>query len=126
MFIDYTPTRRLVSGSSGELHSDAQNVDYNAKELSTQKVSVGGSRVTTLHRIDDEISITSGYIPIADRDLWKEFHASVAAGEVFTLDAEGSKSAPLDAVTVKLKSGSFKFKREAAQYFTVSFKVYEV
>jgi hypothetical protein len=126
MFIDYTPKRKLVNGSSGELHSDAQDVNRESKDIANQKQSLAGNLVTTLTRIEDTITIKSGWIDTSEMPLWKEFHASVAGGESFTLDPEGVKAVPNDPITAKLKTGSFKFKRESAQYFTVSFKVFEV
>ncbi len=128
MFIQYAPLRQLVggSGSNGKLEFEASRFDESYKDQGNTATAISGKSETTLLRIDYTSMVDSGPVPIVDESKWREFHASVAAGEQFTLDAFGTEASPVAPKPVKLQQKSFKKTRLSPQYLSYSFTVIEV
>ena len=127
MYINWTPLRALVgAGSDGKIEINLQQYDRKPKTTAIESRSLSGATETTLHRIDYETTVKT--VPTADSALqgkFREFMASVAAGETFTFDALGTEATPNNAITVSMIPNSYTESRESVLYFSYSFRLRE-
>ena len=126
MFIDYTATRELVGSGLDEIDTDCSEANRIALEATSESVSMSGvGREVQFDRLEHKWAITTVPIAVADLPRWREFAASVVAGETFTLDVFGSKAVPDNAVSVSYIKKSFKENRFSSLYMTFSFEALE-
>lgn len=125
MYITYTPTRQ-IAGGAGELSGDLSVYDRDQKTDATASVSLSGKQQTTFNRVDVFYQVSSVPVERTEWAKWREFGASVAAGELFTFDALGTKAVPDNPVNVRADLNSFKETRNGNNYITFSFKCREV
>ncbi len=127
MYIEYTPTRQLVggSGSDGKIDIGIEQEDERPIEHSKESRSLSGVSERVLHRIDYEYALRT--VATNDSTLiakFKELHASVAAGETFTIDLYGTEASPVDPITVLMIPQTYSKTRQGfTQYFSYSFRV---
>jgi hypothetical protein len=89
--------------------------------------SIGGNRETILQRQDVDWTVRIEYLDRAAILQWREFLASVSAGEPFTLDPYGSLASPDMLLTVQLDDEGFGEERHGASLLVaISFKVREI
>ena len=126
MFIDYTATRELVGSGLDEIDTDCSEANRIAIEKTSESVSISGvGREVQFDRLEHKWSITTVPIAVAELARWREFSASVVAGETFTLDVFGSKAVPDNAITVSYVKGSYKETRFSKLYVSFSFDALE-
>lgn len=126
MYIDYTATRELVGSGLAELETDIERGDRTMDESIEESVSLSGvGRETQLDRYEYKLSIKTVPVPVADLARWREFQASVLAGETFSLDLWGTKAVPDSVITVSMVKGSFKETRHSPLYYQFDFQVLE-
>lgn len=126
MFIDYTATRELVGSGADNIDCDAQRANRSIKKFGGESVSLDGTtRHSVLHRLENTWDIETVPITVADLPRWREFAASVANGETFTIDIFGTSASPDDPITVTMQENSFKENRFSKLYMTFSFIVIE-
>ena len=126
MFIDYTATRETVGSGLDELDFDAEQIDRAAMEETTESVSMSGvGREVLFDRLEHKWAIKTVPITADDLPRWREFAASVVAGELFTIDLFGTKATPVDPISASYVKGSYKEDRFSKLYITFSFEVLE-
>lgn len=127
MFIDYTATRELVGSGLDEIECDfSVGGDRVQKRIGGESTSMSGvGREFQLERLEYTWTFSTVPIAIADLPRWREFAASVANGETFTIDIDGTKAAPDNPITVSMKDGSYKENRAYKGYLIFSFTVLE-
>ncbi|GAB2507089.1 hypothetical protein [Microbulbifer agarilyticus] len=127
MYIEFVPTR-LTTGGAGKLHADLQQYDVDDQPEGKEHVALSGFRETTAYRLERVAVCRTVPLQLTPAQLaeWREFAASVAFGEYFTLDALGTEAAPDDPQTVQLKFKSFKEKRLPGRFFEFSFTTLQV
>ncbi len=127
MYISWTPLRELVgAGSNGKIEIDLEQLDRKSKTIGAAATSLSGNSETILHRI--EYTSTIRTVPTNAAGLqvkFREFAASVAAGESFIFDASGTEAAPVDPQTVQIVNNSYSETRKGAAHFTYSFQIKE-
>ena len=127
MYINWTPSRALVgAGSDGKIELSLQQYDRKPKVEVKESRSLDGTTETVLHRIDYETIVKT--VPTADASLqakFREFMASVAAGESFTFDALGTEASPVNAINVSMIPNTYAESRESVLYFSYAFKIRE-
>jgi len=112
--VDYT----LDSGVSELTPDDVPDTDT--------RISLSGIETTLLHRIDEYWNIQTIAVPETDRLQWKEFIASVAAGESFTFDAFGTSVTPDDPINCKIIGKGIMNRLQNSDYFQIGFRVKKV
>ncbi len=105
----WTARRRLAAGSTlGDVNSldiaDAPNLMPQPHRRGTPHESLDLTQQYVLTAIQERWDVTV-IVPNGQRELWREFVASVAGGEEFTFDAFGTIAAPDDPLAVKLHAG---------------------
>jgi len=105
--IVYTPTREIVGGG-GSITTEIEQWDRIDKWHGTEHVSLDGTTVSTLHRLETSYQVTCEPQDASQIAYFREFAASCANGETFTLDAQGIPDAPAGAITYRLKKNSYK------------------
>ncbi|MBN8431803.1 hypothetical protein JF535_13175 [Microbulbifer salipaludis] len=123
--ISYTATRELVSGSPEQIITDLVKCDRTHRSEGKDHTALSGFTESVFYRIENEWQITSLPFDPDQLPYWREFAASCANGEYFTLDISdiaGGASAPL---TCQLKRNSFKESRYEHFWFQVSFTAVE-
>lgn len=126
MFISYTPTRDIDSGA-GEIElSDIAKFDRTIIPESFEEKSQSGKQETTLNRIEYEYDCQTDLVASAGLAKWREFAASVIAGETFSFDAFGTQSSPDDVLSVRMVKKSFKETRSGTSLFRFSFRLRKV
>lgn len=126
MFIQYTATRQLVGSGSAEIETDTQAQERLQIEESEESVSMSGvGRESQLDRLDFEWQFTTIPVPEADLPRWREFAASVANGETFTIDIDGTQAAPVSVISASYVKGSYRENRFSKAYLTISFRILE-
>lgn len=127
MFIQYTPTR-IITGSGGKLECDVQQYSVTDSPEGKEHTALSGRTEHTVYRIDRLHKLKTVPLMLSDSELavWREFGASCAFGEFFTLDPLGTEAAPDSPVTVRMKMKTFKENRMAGRFFTFSFTAVEV
>ena len=127
MYILYTPSRQLIGGSDGKLEFSTMTNNRVSKAIIAESKSLDGTAIeTVLHRTENTTTVST--IPItgtATRNKFREFAASVSAGESFTIDVLGTEAVPVDAISVSLHPNSFKESYHGALIFSYSFKFRE-
>ena len=127
MYINWAPLRALVgAGSDGKIELNLQKYDRKPRVEAKEARSLDGTTETVLHRIDYEITVKT--VPTADSALqakFREFMASVAAGETFAFDALGTEASPVDAISVSIIPNSYTESRESVLYFSYTFRMRE-
>ena len=89
--------------------------------------ALSGATETVLERIDYEYTFAT--VPPQDSALqakFREFMASVAGGETFTIDPLGTEATPDNPITVQLIPNTYSERREAVLYFSYLFRAREV
>ena len=129
MYINWTPLRALVNGtgSDGKLEIGISQEDRRSSKDIKEARALSGLTETILHRIDYETSIKS--IPTDDTSIknkFRELDASVAAGEVFTVDLYGTELEPIDPISVQMVSNTYNETRKGIRHFEFSFRIREV
>lgn len=107
----------------GEIDTNIQKHDPIYKVESDELISLSGKQETTFHRFEDQFVIMSTPSEESTWRLWREFGASVAAGETFTIDPFGTKDTPDDPIQVKMIRNTFKEVRLNNRFKNFSFKV---
>lgn len=126
MFIDYTATRELVGSGLDEIEVDPERTNRNSNTVARESVSMSGAvRESILDRIEYKWSVATVPVPLADLARWREFASSVANGELFTIDLDGTKAVPVNPISVSLVKNSFKENRFSHLYMSFSFDVLE-
>ncbi len=97
---------------------------YNAPK--TQHRALDGTTETVLKRVDDSINMTIGYYDSTDVGQIEEFIKSVAGGETFTVDVDGTIATPDDPISVKLNGVSNSPQRVGPRTYALSFNVFVV
>jgi len=93
------------SGESYSLEFNAERNDPSSKITRHSHVPLGGGVGETLFvRNEHYIEFVTSFIDEDDIPQWKEFIASVAARETFTLDLYGTLAVPDEPLTVVLES----------------------
>lgn len=122
MRITYTPTRKLAAGSTGQIDFAVSVMDPRMRAESEEHVSLSGKRQTTALRLEEMWSITTVCEDADTIDFWREFAASCAFREEFTLRFENLPEypTPVDR-TVTLKKNSFREQRLGIDKFKITF-----
>lgn len=127
MYIFYTPLRELIGSSDGKLEFGTMQNDRKAKAIAKQVTSLDGTAVvTTLHRVENIYTVST--VPItgtATRDKFREFNASVMAGETYSIDILGTEAVPVDAITVHMIPNSYRENYLGALIYSYTFKFKE-
>ena len=115
--IEYTAKRGLVAGHTVDTvykiefgiatHNERMNI------VNTKHKALDGTTETTLHRIEDSINISTGFLTEALNAEITEFLKSCAAGETFTFDRFGTTATPSDPITCELTTKSNTARRVA-------------
>jgi hypothetical protein len=96
----------------GQIYSfefDAEGLERDLAIIrNEQKPMGGGAAEVLLLRLEKGLTVGSGIIAEAQIQQWREFLASVAAEESFTLDALGTIAMPSNPLTVVLASDRIK------------------
>jgi len=108
--ITYTPSREVVGGG-GSIVCDVEQWDRSSKPVGKEFTSLNGTTVHTLDRIETEINISCEPQDASGIAYFREFAASCANGETFTINANGVPGAPTVTTTYRLKRGSYKESR---------------
>jgi hypothetical protein len=74
-----------------------------------------------LHRRETHFEMLTDILTEAELPQWREFLASVAAGESFTLDRYGTLAAPVEARQAVLASDDYSEKRLGGQLYRIAF-----
>ena len=101
------PVRSLAPGYSAGVPVDVEvgleSADWDPNPVKSENVSIGGARETIADRLQVRYAIKTVAIPLASRALWRMLMNSIALGEEFTFDPEGTVAAPTtDLGTFKL------------------------
>jgi len=128
MYLSWTPTRALVgAGSDGKIEIDLEQYDRKPQIEARESRSISGTTETVLHRIDNIITVQT--VPTNDSGLlakFREFNASVAAGELFSFDAYGTELSPDNVVSCQLIANSYAENRVATLYYSYAFQFREL
>ena len=128
--ITYTANARatLMSGhTAGVSYSFEINfMQHDKKYLSpkTAHQSLGGVVETVLRSTTDEVDITMGLYDSTDVEQIEEFIKSVAAGETFTIDLDGTIATPDAPLNAVINGNGHKPQRYGPRTYSLSFSVY--
>ncbi|MEM6937982.1 MAG: hypothetical protein AAF552_16120 [Pseudomonadota bacterium] len=126
MYVQYTPTRSLFGGGTGEIEVLSGSDTLRRRSEGAQYITNDGSSTsTTLFRQERRVSVEAGPVPRSDAALWREFEDSVADGAPFTIDLYGTLALPDNPQTVVLELGSFQERQEGPMYRVYTFTVIE-
>lgn len=125
MFIDYTATRETVGSGDDEIETSGTATRVPLEETSESVSMSGVGREYQLDRLEHKWSIQTIPVPLADLPRWREFAASVVAGELFTIDIWGTKASPDDPISVSYIKGTFRETRLFHTHMQFSFEVLE-
>ena len=123
--ISYVATRELVSGSPQLIVTDLVRCDRNQQSEGKEHKAISGFTESVLYRIENEWQITSLPFDPAELPYWREFAASCANGEYFSLDISDIAGGPAAPLTCQLKRNSYKETRYEHFWFQVSFTAVE-
>lgn len=124
--ITYTPTRELVSGSTGVLNFQLTKCDRTQKSIGKEHTSLSGYTESVLYRIENEWNLTVAPFDNSELPYWREFAASCANGESFELDLTGVPGGFSGVKNFRLKRNSYKESRVLVTDFSVSFTAVEI
>jgi hypothetical protein len=128
----YTAKRRLsgghVAGVNYSLEVAMAAIDREEKSERTKHRSLDGAPETWLLRIDIFWHYATGDFDSSDPRLaqLREFLASVAAGELFTVDPYGTVDDPVEPLLCELESTGYREVRQGTRFLSLSFSVREV
>lgn len=91
------------------------NRQFNDQKSVHQPIG-GGQPETIFYRTDKLVMVRTGVIDEASLAQWREFMASVAGGETFTLDRYGSVASPVEAKVAIVDTKSYTEEREGVNY----------
>lgn len=122
----YTAKRELKSGHSADTQYTITtgllvlDDEMPRPEKEEHRAIGGGASVTVLHRVDEEISVTTAHINsdgtgTPDTDDWREFFFSTSAGESFTFNNGADQTCEMVGTPRRRRSGlhfnfSFRFR----------------
>ena len=123
--ISYTPTRELVPASPGLITCNLKSLERGTRSVGKTHTALSGTSESVLQRIEVEWSISVQPFDSSALLYWREFEASCANGEEFTLDLSDITGGPTVPFVAKLKRDSFKESRHEHFWFHVSFTAVE-
>lgn len=102
-----TPVRSLAAGYTAGVPVDIEigmeSIDWDPNPVKSENVSLGGARETIADRLEIRYSVKTVAIALASRALWRMLVNSIALGEEFVFDPEGTVASPTsDLGTFKL------------------------
>ena len=127
--ITYTSNARapLMAGHaistsySFEIGFMAFEKNYNSPK--TQHRALDGTAANVLKRDDDTLNITIGPYDSTDESQIEEFIKSVAGGETFTADVDGTIATPDTPISIKLSGSSNSRQRLGNRTYSLAFNV---
>jgi len=129
-YVNYTATRKIIGGHSPsvayDIDFDASSIDRSTKVNNKSNFALNGNRETLLWNQDVIWNVTATFILQANLPLWREFLASVSAGETFTFDPYGTAASPSsDVISGTLESTSSSEQRlgNTVSHYDIGFKV---
>ena len=134
-FVTYTAERSIITGhtqsTSYSIDFEVQTIDPRPQDDKNQVVLKDGTVITTYYSRKMEWSVRTDFIhddyifPVAT-GVWGEFLDSVAGGETFTFDPQGTNASPSAKSMSCVMMGEPSWSRqEGTKYFTISFTVRE-
>lgn len=126
MFIQYTPTRE-IAGGPGEISATTQpGTEPTLDPVGEESVSLSGvGRESVLHRLERQWQVNAGPEDLTTEAKWREFYASTANGETFTIDLFGTQASPVNPITVSMVRKSAKESRPWPLQKQYNFRVVE-
>lgn len=137
--ISYTARRNLasghVAGTDYDIEIDLAKRDRSSKVERTQHRSLSGVGETYLQRIDKIVELLSDWMDeyeVTDEaqptklDCFREFLDSVAGGEEFYIDFEGTIAEPVAPVLFELDSPDYREQRDGKRNISIPFAVRRV
>lgn len=115
-----------TAGNSYAFDTAFMQMDTAYNSPKSQHQALDGSVESVLHRIDRTISITIGLYDSDDEDQITEFIESVAGGEEFTIDVNGTSSTPDSPITVKLKGNANQPQRHGPRTYSLPMTLFKV
>ncbi len=127
--VTYTANARatlIVGHTAGSVYSFEMPFMQHEKSYGSPKSqprAIGGTIETILQRVDDNLSLEIGLYDSSDEAQVEEFIKSVAGGETFSVDLNGTIATPSSPVDVKLVDKSNAPTRYGPRTYSLPFNV---
>jgi hypothetical protein len=109
-------------GQSYNLESSFERGERGVKfERSRQQPIGGGAPEVLLHRTEVTHKFLTDILTEGELAQWREFLASVAAGEIFTIDRYGTIASPVEPKQAMLDDDSYDEQRLGGQLYRIGF-----
>lgn len=128
--LTFVPLRSIAAGYTQgvpvDLDIGLEDYDRDAAPIKTENVSISGTRETIADRLEYRYSVRTVAIPHAERAFWRMFADSIAFGEEFTFDPEGSLASPSSEVAAVKLDGKIDEKFSEGRFVRYSWRMVRV